>query len=111
MDKMKLYHKAVENCVTVDSVSGRAYIEPLWREILESEGIRVNEEDESKVLEVLDLAVKKSDARNDKTHAVMQWLYDTLTSTIDPAITEMENDYMKNVIELMKAGGKKPQED
>ena len=105
MDKMKLYHRAVENCVTVDDNTGRAYVEPLWREILESEGVLMKEADEPKVLEVLELAVKKSDAKNDKTNAVMEWLYDMITSSIDPAMVDQENDILKTVIEHIKEGG------
>ena len=102
MDKMEIYRKAIELCVTEDPDTGRSYIEPLWREILETEGIEIEQEDESRVFETLELAVKKADAISDNTRIVMDWLYDLITAQVNPAMLQEENDYIKNVMEYMK---------
>jgi len=102
MDKMTMYNKAVTLCVHQDDASGRAFVEPLWREILESEGIRVNTKDEPRMLEVLTLAAKKLDAQNDRTQMVMGWLGDIITTQIEPAVLEEETEYIKNLMEYMR---------
>lgn len=102
MTKMEMYNKAINLCVQVDGGSNRAYVEPLWREILESEGIRVNAKDEGRMLEVLTLAAKKLDAQNDHTQMVMGWLGEIISSQVEPAILEQETEYIKNVMEYMR---------
>ena len=102
MNKMEMYHKAIELCVPYDDVTGRSYVEPLWREILEGEGIKVPAKEEVRMLETLTLAARKADAKNDRTAAVMDWLYDLISSQAEPAILQEETEYIQNVMEYMK---------
>ena len=102
MNKMEMYNKAIELCVSYEEATGRSYVEPLWREILESEGIRVTTKEEPRMLETLTLAAKKADAKNDKTGAVMDWLYELLTAQVEPAVLQEETEYIKNVMDYMK---------
>lgn len=106
MNKMEMYHKAIELCVQVDEVSNRAYVEPLWREILEGEGIRVNTKDEGRMLEVLTLAARKLDAQNDHTQMVMGWLGEIITTQVEPAVLQEETEYIKNVMDYMRLNDK-----
>lgn len=38
----------------------------------------------------------------DKTADVMNWLYDLLVSAMDPTITDVQNDYIKDVTEYLR---------
>lgn len=102
MGKIEMYTKAINLCVGENEATGRSYVEPLWREILEDEGIRVNKEDEARMLETLELAVKKADAMSDTSGVVMNWLYELITANVEPAVLQEETDYIKNVMEYMQ---------
>lgn len=100
--KIEMYTKAITLCVNAEDDEHRAYVEPLWREILESEGIRVNIEDEPRMLETLTLAARKWDAQHDRTPAVMKWLGELIAANVEPAMLQEETEYIKNVMEYMK---------
>lgn len=102
MDNSEMYRKAIQFCIGGNEDNGRHYIEPMWREILENEGIQMSPEEESRIFEMLHLAVKKADALNDKTGFVVNWIYDAITSSIDPAMMKEESEYIKNVMDYMR---------
>jgi hypothetical protein len=89
--------------------NGIWYLEPEWKDIvcreIESNLDKVEDNyliDWWDIENVLRLEVEKRNAQNDKKKDVIDWLYDVITATVEPAIMEEENDYIKNVIEFMK---------
>lgn len=89
--------------------NGTWYLEPEWKDIICRE-IESNLEDIDDnyltdwwdIENVLRLEVEKRNAQNNKKNEVIDWLYDLINSTVEPAMLEEENDYIKNVIEFMK---------
>ena len=51
---------------------------------------------------ILRLEVDRRNSQDNKKNEVINWLYEIITSTIEPAILEEENEYIKNVIEYLK---------
>lgn len=87
--------------------NGLYYLEPLWRNILydnQMDVVNISDADADwgGVLDVLNLEVTKRNTINSKKPDVLNWLYDLITSQVEPAMLEEENDYLKNVIEYMK---------
>ena len=87
--------------------NGLFYLEPLWRNILYDNQMNVSSITDAKadwggVLDVLNLEVTKRNTINSKKPNVINWLYDLISSQIEPAMLEEENDLIKNVIEYMK---------
>lgn len=104
MTREAFLNKAVELCIGCAEETGVYFIEPMWKDILIAEGCQedLDNPDNKDVFMVLDLAVKKANARTDRTKYVMDWLYDLLTTTIEPAALQEENELVKNVIDYMK---------
>lgn len=100
--------KAKEVCIDRFVESGKWYLEPDWRTILRDnqlnnfklQDVKI---DWSIVEDVLKLEVEKRNARDSKLGYVADWLYDTLTSTVEPAMLSEETDLVKNMLELAKA--------
>ena len=100
--------KAKEVCIDRFVESGKWYLEPDWRIILRDnqlnnfklQDVKI---DWSIVEDVLKLEVEKRNARDNKLGYVADWLYDTLTSTVEPAMLSEETDLVKNMLELAKA--------
>lgn len=110
MTYMEAVNKAIETVVSTDDKSGITYLEPLYRWTLRNEGLVMDTENEEtkdlptefEMSEILHLYVEKQNAINNKTNAVIEWLYDVITQTVDPAITAEDNELMKNMIEYMQ---------
>ena len=86
------------------------YLEPEWKDIIcrEIENDLNNIEDNYltdwwDIENVLRLEVERRNAQDSKKVDVINWLYDVITSTIEPAMLEEETEYIKNVLEYMKA--------
>ena len=106
-------NKAVEATI-IQADNGLWYLEPLWREILYNEDLDITKISDAKVdwggiFDVLQLEVKKRNTINDNKPYVMNWLYDLITATVEPAIMQEETDYIKQVIEFMKENHAKDQ--
>lgn len=100
--------KAKEVCIDRFVESGKWYLEPDWRIILRDNQLNSFKLQDSKidwsiVEDVLKLEVEKRNARDNKLGYVADWLYDTLTSTVEPAMLSEETDLVKNMLELAKA--------
>ena len=48
------------------------------------------------------MEVEKRNAINSKKPVVINWLYDLITTQVEPAILQEETDYIKQVTEFMK---------
>ena len=100
--------KAKEVCIDRFVESGKWYLEPNWRIILRDNQLNNFKLQDAKidwsiVEDVLKLEVEKRNARDNKLGYVADWLYDTLTSTVEPAMLSEETDLVKNMLELAKA--------
>ena len=89
--------------------NGLWYLEPEWQDMLYREGLGDLEDLEDSYLsgwydveDILKLEVEKRNTIASKKPAVLNWLYDTITATVEPAMLAEETDYIKNVIEFMK---------
>lgn len=89
--------------------NGNWYLEPDWKDILCRNNLDLNEVSDShleswyELEDVLVLEVDRRNARDSKKEAVINWLYDLITSTVEPAVLQEETDYIKNVMDYMKA--------
>lgn len=94
--------------------NGIWYLEPEWQDIIYRNILYKNNLNELDDLEdsyldgwytledILKLEVAKRNSIIDKKNDVINWLYDVITATIEPAILQEETDYIKNVVEFMK---------
>ena len=87
--------------------NGIWYLEPEWRIITHENELFIDDISDfevtmEEVLETLRLEVDRRNALNDNTKAVMDWLYDLITATVEPAMLQEETDYIKQVVEFMK---------
>lgn len=105
------YYEFMQKAVSLaveEADNGKYYLEPAFRVILNSEGldpadIKDYEIDWGGVKEYLELYVKKMNTTSDKAPAVMDWIHQIITTTVEPAIFQEETDYIKQVTEFMKA--------
>lgn len=94
---------AIELTVVTDSISGMSYLEPNYRLLLKESGISLpDDKDGSELYELLHLEVEKRNAKLNRLQPVLDWLYDVMTTTVDPAVTQEENELIKNVMDYMK---------
>lgn len=89
--------------------NGTWYLDPEWKDIVcrEVESDINNIEDSYltdwwDVENVLHLEVERRNAQDSKTKDVINWLYELINSTVEPAMLEEENNYVKAIIEDMK---------
>lgn len=88
--------------------SGTYYLEPDYKELLRINDLSVKKISDRKISEkdlkeMLDLQVTKMNARQNKTQAVMEWLYAIIDTKLDPEMVEQENQLMENMLKYMKA--------
>ena len=90
--------------------NGVWYLEPEWQDILYRNNLGDLEDLEDSYLsgwydveDILKLEVENRNARDSKQKEVVDWLYDLITATVEPVIMQEETDYIKQVIEFMKA--------
>lgn len=98
--------------VVVQAENGLYYLEPAWRVILDSAGLDCDlvkdvtlRQDQLK--EYLELQVIKLNTINDKKPAVIDWLHQTVTAVVEPAMLEEETEYVKNLTEYLQTKNKK----
>lgn len=95
--------KAAELTVLTDSVTGAAYLDPYYKCLLREMNIHLeNDPDDRELGEALRLVVKKLNAQSDKIRPVLEWLYEMVIATAEPAVTQEENELMKNMLEYME---------
>lgn len=100
------FHKAAG--LTVQQAdNGLFYLDPLWKAILQENGMGVSKISDVKttwaeMLETLKLEVtRKNTILSDKPF-IEAWLYDLITQNVEPAMMQEETDYIKQVVEFMK---------
>ena len=89
--------------------NGVWYLEPEWKDIVCREITDELDKVEDNYLtdwwdieNVLRLEVERRNAQNSNKDAVINWLYDLITTIVEPTMLAEETDYIKNVIEFMK---------
>lgn len=89
--------------------NGIWYLEPEWQDILFRNGLGEIDDLEDSYLDgwytlqnILELEVKKRNCVMDKKNDVINWIYDVITATIEPAITAEESDFMKNLTDYLQ---------
>lgn len=92
--------------------NGLWYLEPMWRLILHDNQMFFNDISDAEVspaeiLEILQLEVEKRNTINSKKPAVIDWLYELINSTVEPAMLQEETDYLKNLTEYLRANNEK----
>ena len=89
--------------------NGTWYLEPEWQDILWRHNLGEIDDLEDSYLDgwytledILRLEVERRNKRDSKKNEVINWLYDVITTTVEPAMLQEETDYIKNVVEFMK---------
>ena len=89
--------------------NGTWYLEPEWQDILYRAGLGDLEDLEDSYLsgwydveDILKLEVERRNQRDSKQKEVVDWFYNLITATVEPAMLTEETDYVKQVIEFMK---------
>ena len=87
--------------------NGLFYLEPLWRNILYDNKMNVNDISDAKadwggIFDVLKLEVEKRNTINSVKPAILQWVFDIITTQVEPAILAEETDYVKAVTDFIK---------
>ena len=88
--------------------NGLYYLNPMWRFILEDNKldwseISDNAIDDEDVEDILKLEVEKRNTVNSLKPYVLNWVYDVITSSVEPAMLQEETDYLKNLTEYLRA--------
>ena len=99
--------KAIDKTI-VEADNGLFYLEPLWRNILNDNMINITDISDVKaewcdIEDVLKLEVEKRNTEHSLEPYVLNWIHDIITASVEPAILKEETDYMKNLIDYMKA--------
>ena len=89
--------------------NGVWYLEPEWQDILYRAGLGALDDLEDSYLsgwydveDILKLEVERRNARDSKTKPVIDWLYELITATVEPAMLQEETEYIKNLTEYMR---------
>lgn len=90
-----------------DKASGYSYLNPHYRILLQDaelnpENVSDRKIDWNDVAEVLKLEVERRNKTTDKGRFVVDWVFDVITSAVDPTMISEENDLMKNMMDYMK---------
>ena len=98
-----------EQLVVKQLDNGTWYLEPEWKDVIcrevESDLSNIEDnylEDWWDIENVLRLEVERRNAQDSKKNDVIEWVYNVIHATVEPALQDEENDYLKNVIEYMK---------
>ena len=103
---------AKENTIS-QADNGKWYLEPEWRSIItddNKQSIQFEGESNPRTIDQIEdslkLEVERRNTSQDLSPMVMSWLYDVITTTVEPAVMKEETDYIKNVIDFMKLNHK-----
>ena len=88
--------------------NGLFYIEPLWKNMLIDNQLNVTDISDIEtswddVKDVLKLEIEKRNTINTLEPYVLNWIHDVITSSVEPMVLQEETDYIKNLMEYMKA--------
>ena len=95
--------------ITIEQAdNGLFYLEPMWKGFLIDNELNVSDISDietswNDIQDILKLEVEKRNTINTLEPYVLNWVHDIITSTVEPAVLQEETDYIKNVMEYMKA--------
>lgn len=102
--------KAKELTIVYDEDMMVSYLEPDWQTILYDNEMGDLESIPDlriggwyDIEDVLKLEVEKRNALSSKKNLIYDWLYDIISSTVEPSMLQEENDLFQSMIELAKA--------
>ena len=105
----EIINEAIDTLVTTDDNSGLTYLEPLYKETIRSEGWTEPDAETGEpvvtmeeLAEILKLTVEKRNAQNNRTQAVVDWIFTVIENGIDPLVEDEQNDLIKNMMDYMK---------
>ena len=101
------FTKKAADTVLVQAENGNWYLIPHWRITLKSanldpEKVKDIKMDWDILKEYLELEVTKRNATEGKIHRVVGWLYDVLTTTVEPEMLEEETEMVKDLVEYAR---------
>lgn len=100
--------KAIDLTVVTDTETGVSYLEPRYRMVLEESDVHLpghmlpGDVKDQELWEILKLEVEKRNAKSDYLKPVLEWCYNTIVGTVDPAIQLGEDELMKDMLEYME---------
>jgi len=106
-------NKAVELTVVTDELTAVSYLQPFYRVLLRDNDVHlpgydpVANDNDPELWEIVYLEVAKRNAMLNHVEPVAEWVYSAIAGVIDPAMTQEENELVKNVLEYMKTKEKK----
>lgn len=108
MTYFDVVNKAIDLTIVTDTDTGVTYLEPRYRMVLEESDIHLpghmlqGDAKDQELWEILKLEVEKRNAKSDYLKPVLEWCYNTIVGTVDPAIQLGEDELMKDMLEYMK---------
>lgn len=103
------YMKTVcEMLIIENDETGKCYIRPDWKFVLQSDNLLPESTVKGynlsidELFEYMQLEVERRNLSVDKTSYVANWLFALITETIEPSLTEAENEAAVNIINYMK---------
>lgn len=104
----EVIERAKEVAIIIDDASLKAYLRPDYRHLLHLENLTAEHVSDFRgvtndiIAENLKLEVEAHNLKVDRTPIVMDWLATVITSTIEPAMIDQENELFKNMMEYMQ---------
>lgn len=101
-------NKACNLVIMQDEDTGIWYLDPNWVHTLYTNGMEIeaiseNYIDKYDVEDALKLEVdRRNIAKQSKKDAIIEWLYDIVTTKVEPQIMQEETEYVAQMIEYMR---------
>ena len=100
------YTKKAAEATIFQAPNGLWYLEPDWKVLLIENDLHYDQMDSfsdwADVEDVLKLEVEKRNTINNKQNAVMEWLYELLTSAVDTSVTDFQNDIVSDAMQYLQ---------
>lgn len=114
MSYFDVLNKAYELVVVTDELTGISYLQPSYKMLLRDNEVHLPDYDsivnnnDPELWEAVKLEVEKRNAMLNFVNPVAEWVYSAIANTVEPAMTQEENELLKNVMEYLQAkNGKK----
>ncbi len=103
MNYFDIVNQAIE-LVVVDAGNGLYFLEPRYKEVLREAGLTEHEEsiDPEELFEVVRLEVEKRNTLGNQMNVIAAWVAETITTVIEPAIAQEQNELMKNMLAYLE---------
>ena len=115
MSYFDVLNKAYELVVVTDELTGISYLQPAYKMLLRDNEVHlpgydaIANNNDSELWEAVKLEVEKRNAMLNFVNPVAEWVYSVVATNVDPAMTQEENELIKNVLEYLKEKDKKKQ--